>query len=58
MTKKEYIKPAMETVELKYKCQMLAGSVDANGLNDELISDPVDEGWAREFDLELDLDEF
>lgn len=48
----------METVELKYQCQMLAGSVDANGLNDELISDPVDEGWAREFDLELDLDEF
>ena len=47
----------METVELKYQYQMLAGSVDVNGLNDELITDPADpvtEGWARE----LELDEF
>ena len=27
MIKKEYMKPEMQTVELKHKCQILAGSV-------------------------------
>ena len=45
MTKKEYMKPEMQTVELKHKCQILAGSVDANGINDELLDETVDIGW-------------
>ncbi len=49
MTKKEYMKPEMQTVELKHKCQILAGSVDANGMNNGLIEDEVTEGWAPEF---------
>lgn len=59
--KKEYMKPAMETVELKYQCQMLAGSADAYGMNDELITDPTDpvtEGWAPELDDLLDKEDF
>ena len=49
MTKKDYMKPEMQTVELKHKCQILAGSVDPNGINDELIDEEVTEGWAPEF---------
>ena len=49
MIKKDYMKPEMQTVELKHKCQILAGSVDPNGINDELINEEVTEGWAPEF---------
>ena len=45
MTKKEYMKPTMEVVELQHECQILAGSVDANGMNDTLIDEEVTEGW-------------
>jgi hypothetical protein len=40
MIKKEYMKPEMQTVELKHKCQILAGSVTSvttTGLDDDLI---------------------
>ena len=46
MTKKEYMKPTMKTVELKQRTMILAGSVDAYGMNKTLIEDEeVDEGW-------------
>lgn len=48
MTKKEYMKPTMKTVELKQRTMILAGSVDAYGMNRNLQSDPedeVDEAW-------------
>ena len=49
MTKKEYMKPKMEVVKIQQQCQILAGSVDANGMNNGLIDDEVTEGWAPEF---------
>ena len=49
MTKKEYMKPAMEVVKIQQQCQILAGSLDANGMNNGLLDDEVDEGWAPEF---------
>lgn len=46
MTKKEYMKPTMRTVELKHRTMILAGSVDTYGMNKTLIEDEeVDEGW-------------
>jgi hypothetical protein len=50
MTKKEYIKPSMKVVELQHKCQILAESLDAYGMNRRLVTpddeeDLVDEGW-------------
>jgi hypothetical protein len=45
MTKKEYMKPSMEVVVLLQKCQILAGSADANGMNTDLQDETVDEGW-------------
>ena len=45
MTKKEYMKPAMQVVKLQQQCQMLAGSLDAYGMNDELLEEMVTEGW-------------
>ncbi len=45
MTRKEYMKPTMKVVETKHRCQILAGSVDANGMNKNLQNDEVDEGW-------------
>ena len=54
MTKKEYLKPEMEVVKIQQQCQILAGSVDSNGLNDTLIDEEVEEGFAPFFnDLEL-----
>lgn len=43
MTKKEYMKPAMEVVKIQQQCQILAGSTQ--GLNDELQDEEVDAGW-------------
>ena len=40
MTKKEYMKPVMEVIELQHKSQILAGSVTSvttTGLGDGLI---------------------
>ena len=46
MTKKAYIKPTMQTVELKQRQMILAGSADAYGMNKTLIEDEeVDEAW-------------
>ena len=45
MIKKEYMKPSVKVVELKRKCQILAGSLDANGMNNGLLDDEVDAGW-------------
>ena len=54
MTKKEYLKPEMEVVKIQQQCQILAGSVDPNGINNELLDDPVEDGFAPFFDgLEL-----
>lgn len=35
----------MKVVKLQHKCQILAGSVDPNGINDKLQDDEVDAGW-------------
>ncbi len=45
MTKKEYMKPTMKTVELNHRTMILAGSVDEYGMNRQLqgTSDPEDE---------------
>lgn len=48
MTKKEYMKPTMQTVELKHRTMILAGSVDEYGMNRNLQSnseDEVDSAW-------------
>jgi len=46
MTKKEFMKPTIRTVELKHCTMILAGSVDTNGMNDELQDDEtVDYAW-------------
>ena len=45
MTKKEYMKPTMQTVELKHRTMILAGSVDTYGMNKKLQSEEVDEGY-------------
>ena len=45
MTKKEYMKPSVKVVELQQKCQILAGSIDSNGMNTSLQNEEVDEGW-------------
>lgn len=44
--KREYMKPTVHVVVLQHKCQILAGSTDANGINDTLIEDEeVILGW-------------
>ena len=58
MIKKDYMKPEMQTVELKHKCQILAGSVDANGINNELINEDVNEGFSPELGVIDVLDAF
>ncbi len=45
MIKKEYMKPSMRVVKLQHKCQILAGSVDANGMNNKIQDDEVTVGW-------------
>lgn len=43
MTKKEYIKPTMRTVELKHRTKIL---IESNkGVNDKLQEDEVDKAW-------------
>ena len=54
MTKKEYLKPEMEVVMIQQQSQILAGSVDANGMNTGLQEEEVEEGLAPFFNgLEL-----
>jgi hypothetical protein len=45
MIKKEYMKPTMQVVKIQQQCQILAGSVDANGMNNGLQDETVDIGW-------------
>ena len=45
MIKKEYMKPSLKVIELQHKCQILAGSVDANGMNNKIQDDEVTVGW-------------
>ena len=45
MIKKEYMKPSMKVVKLQHMCQILAGSTDANGMNNEIQDDEVTVGW-------------
>ena len=45
MTKKEYMKPKMEVVKIQQQRQILAGSVDANGMNTDLQDEDVNGGW-------------
>jgi len=43
--KKNYMKPEMEFVKIQQQCQILAGSVDANGMNRDLQNENVNGGW-------------
>ena len=45
MKKKIYEKPTMEIVKLQQQCQLLAGSVDPNGMNTGLQGEEVTGGW-------------
>ena len=45
MTKKEYMKPTMRTVELKHRTMILAGSADTYGMNKSVQEEEVDEAW-------------
>jgi len=50
MTKKAYMKPTMQTVELKNRTMILAGSTDTYGMNRQLqgtsnTDDEVDDAW-------------
>jgi hypothetical protein len=45
MTKKEYMKPEMQVVEIMKSAPLLAGSVDANGMNTGLQNEEVIDGW-------------
>ena len=48
MTKKAYMKPTMQTVELKHRTMILAGSSDQYGMNTKVQSkseDEVDSAW-------------
>ena len=44
-SKKEYMKPEMEVVKIQEQCQILAGSVDANGMNTDLQDEDFNGGW-------------
>ena len=43
MTKREYMKPEMQVVEIMKSAPLLAGSTQ--GMNDTLQGDEVDDGW-------------
>ncbi len=57
MTKKEYMKPSVKVVELQQQCQILAGSLDGDGMNTSLQEEEVDEGFSREFELDEEEEE-
>ena len=54
--KKIYMKPEMQVVKIQQQCQILAGSLDANGMNNELLDVTVNEGWAPSMDEMIELD--
>ena len=43
MTRKEYMKPTMRTVELKHRTKILIGSNE--GVNDKLQEEQVEKAW-------------
>ena len=48
MKKKDYMSPATKFFHLKYQQHLMAGSIDANGMNTELqtdADDEVEESW-------------
>ena len=49
MIEKEYLKPEMEVVMIQQQSQILAGSVDSNGMNTGLQDDEVEDGFAPFF---------
>ena len=51
MIKKDYMKPEMAVVKIQQHCQILAGSVDPNGINDELQNEEVNEGFSPVLDV-------
>jgi hypothetical protein len=57
MTKKIYLKPEMEVVKIQQQCQILAGSLDANGMNNELLDVTVEEGWASSMDDMIEIND-
>jgi hypothetical protein len=56
MKKMIYTKPEMQVVKIQQQCHILAGSLDANGMNNELLDVTVDEGWAPSMDEMIELD--
>ena len=45
-SKKEYMKPAMQVIQLQSNTQLLAGSKDAYGMNKSLqTQEEVDDAW-------------
>ena len=47
MTKKAYMKPTMEVENIEQCESILAGSLDANGMNKSLQNDEVSSAWSR-----------
>ena len=45
MTKKEYMTPTTEVVKLQQQSTLLAGSPNTYGVEKELQSEEVTEGW-------------
>ena len=45
MKKKIYEKPAMNVIKLQQRCMMMAGSMDANGMNTSLQDEEVNDAW-------------
>ena len=47
MTKKAYMKPTMEVENIEQCESILAGSLDANGMNKSLQNEEVSSAWSR-----------
>ena len=45
LPKQEYMKPAMRVVKLQHKCQILNGSPETYGMNRNLQTEEVTEGF-------------
>lgn len=47
MTKKAYMKPAMNVVKIQQRASILTGSTDANGMNTTLKEEEVTSAWTK-----------
>ncbi len=47
----------MEVLKIQQQCQILAGSLDANGMNNELLDVTVEEGWASSMDDMIEIND-